>query len=164
MNLAVLNKASKEFSEYSLRVKNEYGGNQAGYYIDMVWCLLKYGARPIDYWRFEFQKKRSCERKRYLTLFKYFKLAKKLRKQSNSKRGGYLIAFLEIKKRNTNYFPILSTASGYLLQKIRILTRLKNLLKIIKKLLPNQMEANKAKEFLLLTATQRIPKKIFLNY
>lgn len=45
----------------------------------MAWCMVRYGARPIDYVRFEFHKKSGRERDRYLTIFRYFKLAKKLK-------------------------------------------------------------------------------------
>lgn len=39
----------------------------------MLYCLVRYGARPIDYVRFEFHKKSSKERDRYLTFFRYFR-------------------------------------------------------------------------------------------
>lgn len=43
----------------------------------MLWCLVRYGARPMDYTRFEFYKKNTYERNRYLTLYRYKKLLKK---------------------------------------------------------------------------------------
>ena len=42
----------------------------------MAWCLIRYGARPIDYTRFEFHKKSSRERNRYLTIYRYFRASK----------------------------------------------------------------------------------------
>ncbi len=44
----------------------------------MAWCLLKYGARPIDYARFEFYRFNRFERNRYFTFYRYKKIAKKL--------------------------------------------------------------------------------------
>ncbi len=44
----------------------------------MVWCLIKYGARPIDYYRFEFYLKNRFARNRYLTFYRYMRLTKKL--------------------------------------------------------------------------------------
>ena len=38
----------------------------------MAWCLVRYGARPIDCVRFEFHKKSAMERNRYLTIYRYF--------------------------------------------------------------------------------------------
>lgn len=43
----------------------------------MLWCLLRYGARPIDYVRFEFHKKSRRERNRYLTFYRYKRLLKR---------------------------------------------------------------------------------------
>lgn len=40
--------------------------------LSMIFCMAKYGARPIDYVRFEFQKKASVERNRYMTINRYF--------------------------------------------------------------------------------------------
>lgn len=42
-----------------------------------LWCLLRYGAAPVDYVRFEFYKKNHQERNRYLTINRYRKLLKK---------------------------------------------------------------------------------------
>ena len=44
--------------------------------LSMAWCLFRYGARPIDYARFEFHKKSSKERNRYLTIYRYFRVGK----------------------------------------------------------------------------------------
>lgn len=53
------------------------GGVKIRYLADMFWSLIRYGARPIDYVRFEFYKKSPLERNRYLTIYRYFKLLKK---------------------------------------------------------------------------------------
>lgn len=68
-------------SLYQIVTSQWGGGNRTLYLIDMVWCLLRYGAQPIDYTRFEFYKKSRRERNRYLTLFRYFKYVKKIRKE-----------------------------------------------------------------------------------
>jgi len=53
------------------------GGGYKYYIISVLWCLVRYGARPMDYTRFEFYKKNTYERNRYLTLYRYKKLLKK---------------------------------------------------------------------------------------
>ena len=77
-----------EFKEQADIVKKEYGGNKLRWYSDMLWSLIRYGARPIDYVRFEFHKKSGKERNKYLTIFKYFNLAKKIRRNLNNNISG----------------------------------------------------------------------------
>lgn len=79
-----IKKGLPEFWEQATIVINQYHPNSAWggvlrvkYLADMCWCLLRYGARPIDYVRFQFYKKRSSERRKYLTIYKYFRLLKK---------------------------------------------------------------------------------------
>lgn len=48
------------------------GGNF--YILSMLWCYLRYGARPIDYVRFEYYKKNGHERNRYLTWGRYMRM------------------------------------------------------------------------------------------
>lgn len=43
----------------------------------MLWCLVRYGARPTDYVRFEFHRKSARERNRYLTFYRYLKMLKR---------------------------------------------------------------------------------------
>ena len=69
-------KAIPEFREQAQIVKDSYGGSTLRWKLDMVWCLLRYGARPIDYVRFEFHKKSARERNRYLTIYRYFRMQK----------------------------------------------------------------------------------------
>ena len=44
----------------------------------MLYCTFRYGARPIDYERFEFRRKSAFERDRYMTFLRYFKILKKI--------------------------------------------------------------------------------------
>ena len=71
-----LKQAIPEFREQSAIVSESYGGSSLLWKLDMAWCLLRYGARPIDYVRFEFHKKSARERDRYLTIYRYFRMHK----------------------------------------------------------------------------------------
>ena len=71
-----LKQAIPEFREQSAIVAESYGGSALHWKLDMAWCLLRYGARPIDYVRFEFHKKSARERDRYLTIYRYFRMQK----------------------------------------------------------------------------------------
>lgn len=75
-----INQAIYEFPEQASIVCDTYNGFKIFWMFDMAWCMVRYGARPIDYVRFEFHKKSARERDRYLTIFRYFRLAKKLKK------------------------------------------------------------------------------------
>ncbi|MCH5213846.1 MAG: hypothetical protein J1E97_01535 [Muribaculaceae bacterium] len=50
------------------------GGSRLIWEAKMLWNMLKYGARPIDYVRFEFHRKSAREKNRYLTILRYFKM------------------------------------------------------------------------------------------
>ena len=52
-----IKKALTEFGEQSRIVSISYGGGKIRWLCSMLWCLIRYGARPIDYVRFEFHKK-----------------------------------------------------------------------------------------------------------
>lgn len=71
-----IQQAIPEFQEQSRIVVDCYGGGALYWKLDMIWCLLRFGARPIDYVRFEFFKKSSQERNRYLTIIRYFRMRK----------------------------------------------------------------------------------------
>lgn len=71
-----IKQAIPEFIEQSQIVTNNFGGSALRWKLDMAWCLLRYGARPIDYVRFEFHKKSARERNRYLTIYRYFRMSK----------------------------------------------------------------------------------------
>ena len=45
-----------EFGEQAAIVSESYGGSKFRWILSMAWCLVRYGARPIDYVRFEFHK------------------------------------------------------------------------------------------------------------
>lgn len=75
-----IKQAMSEFPEQAAIVSESYGGCKFCWELDMFWCLIRYGARPIDYVRFEYHKKSGKERNRYLTIFRYFRLAKMLKK------------------------------------------------------------------------------------
>lgn len=75
MNKETFLKGWREFSEQNKTVPAPY--NRKGrLVISELWCLLCYGARPVDYVRFEFWKKNGYERKRYLTWGRYMRMKK----------------------------------------------------------------------------------------
>lgn len=77
MNLPI-SKVINEFRTYATETQIVAGGGKAYWIADMAWCLLKYGARPIDYVRFGFYLKNRFARDKYLTFIRYRKLVKKL--------------------------------------------------------------------------------------
>lgn len=58
-------------------VSELYGVNWRRVLVSELWCGLRYGAKPVDYVRFEFYKKNHKERNRYLTTYRYRKLLRK---------------------------------------------------------------------------------------
>lgn len=56
--------------------------------LSMIFCMAKYGARPIDYVRFEFQKKTSVERNRYMTINRYFIMRRHFDKELSMRLSG----------------------------------------------------------------------------
>lgn len=79
-----IKQAMSEFPEQAAIVSESYGGCKFCWMLDMAWCILRYGARPIDYVRFEFHRKSGRERNRYLTIYRYFALYKKIKKEIGS--------------------------------------------------------------------------------
>lgn len=79
-----LKKAHIEFNEKSTSVANLLGGGKLRIYLSMLYCLVRYGARPIDYERFEFYDKSSRRRGQYLTFMRYIALFKRLKKETAS--------------------------------------------------------------------------------
>lgn len=67
-----INQAIVELKEQSRIVSDGYGGSQLRWYLSMIYCMIRYGARPMDYVRFEFHIKSARERNRYLTIIRYF--------------------------------------------------------------------------------------------
>lgn len=70
-------KGLAESVEQAEKVSQLYGMKRGGVIISELWCLLRYGAKPVDYVRFEFYKKNHHERNRYLTTYRYRRLLKK---------------------------------------------------------------------------------------
>lgn len=62
--------------EQSKIVSEKYGINRGGVILSMLWCRLRYGAKPVDYVRFEFYKKNHHERNRYLTIHRFNRMLK----------------------------------------------------------------------------------------
>jgi len=85
---ARLTKGISEFKEQSQIVSDGYGGSRLYNMCSMAWCLLRYGARPIDYVRFEFYKKNNRERNRYMTIYRYFAMNRYLQKSISVVEGG----------------------------------------------------------------------------
>ena len=86
-SLTRLKKGIPEFGEQSAIIKSNYGGSKFRWIMDMFWCLIRYGARPFDYVRFEFYKKNAYERNRYLTVYRYFRLLKKFGSYNDAIHG-----------------------------------------------------------------------------
>lgn len=63
-----------EFGEQAAIVAESYGGSKIRWMFSIAWCLVRYGARPIDYVRFGFHKKSARERNRFLTIYRYFRV------------------------------------------------------------------------------------------
>lgn len=82
--LKLIKKVIREFGEQKCEVPEYYLG---GVVLDMLWCVLRYGARPIDYVRFEFYKKNHRERNRYLTILRYFKHLRRFGCYNHSTHG-----------------------------------------------------------------------------
>lgn len=76
-----------EIFEQARIVTEKTGINRGRVIISELWCLLRYGARPIDYVRFEFYKKNHHERNRYLTIYRYLRLLKKFGYYSEATHG-----------------------------------------------------------------------------
>lgn len=72
-----LKKGLAESAEQAKIVSEKYGIKRGWVIISELWCGLRYGAKPVDYVRFEFYKKNHRERNRYLTTYRYRKLLRK---------------------------------------------------------------------------------------
>lgn len=87
--LEKIKKATSEFWEQARKVADTYegGGGSLYYCMSMLWCYLRYGARPIDYVRFEYYKKNSHERNRYLTWGRYMRMKPLFGKYNEATHG-----------------------------------------------------------------------------
>lgn len=72
-----LKKGLAESVEQAKIVSEKYGIKRVVVIISELWCGLRYGAKPVDYVRFEFYKKNHRERNRYLTTYRYRRLLRK---------------------------------------------------------------------------------------
>ncbi len=72
-----LKKGVAESVEQAKIVSELYDVKWVRVLVSELWCGLRYGAKPVDYVRFEFYKKNHHERNRYLTTYRYRKLLKK---------------------------------------------------------------------------------------
>lgn len=77
-----IKKIFSEFGEKSSSVAKCLRGGRLRICLSMIYCLARYGARPIDYERFRFYEKSSHCRNRYLTFFRYMRLYKRLLKDA----------------------------------------------------------------------------------
>ena len=77
MNLKhAFNRVAGNLLPVSSRINEIYGRGGAINIVDMLWCVLRYGAHPKDYFMFEFYKKNGWERNSYLTIMRYLRLVK----------------------------------------------------------------------------------------
>ncbi len=76
-----------ECFEYSKIVSENYGVKRGWAIISELWCYIRYGARAVDYVRFEFYKKNHHERNRYLTTHRNSKLLQKFGYYNNTTYG-----------------------------------------------------------------------------
>lgn len=74
MGLNALMKGLAEISRESATVKQLNGGCRMWYFFDIVYSILKYGARATDYTRFQFYKYKGCERNRFVTFYRHRKM------------------------------------------------------------------------------------------
>lgn len=96
MSPALIKKIIREYTERSTSVAKVLGGGKLRILLSMLYCTVKYGARPIDYERFEFRRKSAFERNRYMTFLRYFKIAKKIDRKTFAEISGNKKHELEI--------------------------------------------------------------------
>lgn len=82
-----IKKGLAESVEQAKIVSELYGINWVRVLVSELWCGLRYGAKPVDYVRFEFYKKNHHERNRYLTLYRYRKLLRKFGYYNETTQG-----------------------------------------------------------------------------
>lgn len=70
-----------DVDQYSTLIKSEIGGGKILWEAKMLYCFLRYGAKPVDYWRFQFWRKSTSECDKYLTSMRYSKAYKKLKRE-----------------------------------------------------------------------------------
>lgn len=74
------NKIFGNLSSTAKSIEDVCGRSKTVSIVDMLWCALRYGAHPKDYYMFEFYRKNGWERNSYLTILRYFRLVEMLNK------------------------------------------------------------------------------------
>lgn len=69
-------------SQYSSLVKSEVGGGKLLWEAKMLYSFLRYGAKPVDYWRFQFWRKSASECDKYLTSMRYSAIYRQLKSRT----------------------------------------------------------------------------------
>lgn len=72
-----------DVDQYSTIIKSEIGGSKILWEAKMLYCFLRYGAKPVDYWRFQFWRKSASECDKYLTSMRYSRIYKELKKRTD---------------------------------------------------------------------------------
>ena len=72
-----------DVDQYSTIIKSEIGGSKILWEAKMLYCFLRYGAKPVDYWRFQFWRKSASECDKYLTSMRYSRIYKQLKKRTD---------------------------------------------------------------------------------
>lgn len=82
MTRIAIKKILREYLDKSDSVAKALSCGRLRTLLSMIYCTIKYGARPIDYERFEFRRKSAFERDRYMTILRYFKISKKIDRET----------------------------------------------------------------------------------
>ncbi len=77
--MSTLSNGIREIIHNAQMVKSQYGGGIIYNLIDIIFCILCYGARPNDYTLFQFFKLRSRERNKFVTFYRHQKMYKLMR-------------------------------------------------------------------------------------
>lgn len=96
MNLSTIKQIIREYDVKSRSVANSLGNGRFRILCSMLYCTLRYGARPIDYERFEFIRKSAFERNRYMTFLRYFKIFKNIDRKTVAEISAHKSRELEI--------------------------------------------------------------------
>ena len=80
-------KQVRTFSKYAWKTSKElsdkHGGSRVAFWVDMMWCNLRYGAMHCrDYVEFEFFRRSGRDRDNYITMRRYYKLIQQLDKDT----------------------------------------------------------------------------------
>lgn len=72
-----------DVDQYSTLIKSEMEGAKILWEAKMLYCFLRYGAKPVDYWRFQFWRKSASECDKYFTSMRYSRIYKELKKRTD---------------------------------------------------------------------------------